>query len=209
MTRADWEKVVKGDKAAFDALAEKEMAGLLEAAKHEVAYFEDVGDFPPRYMTPEELVGAALIQAWDNRAKKPESMEARAWLYAILFDAADKLAARRRDIQKHETLSTDQVIPDDPLVLDPNYDDDESFYEWYQPDEALKWEDVIASRAIAPEELISLCESAPAKLGKLERRAALLHFRLGFSIEQVCRVTHKPVKDIAALLESARGKLRG
>jgi len=209
MTKALWEKIKKSDKAAFDSLAEKEMAGLIEAAKHEVAYYEDVGDFPPRYMTPEELVGAALIAAWDHRAKKPAGMAARAWLYAMLFAAVDKLAARRRDIQKHETLSTDQVIPDDPLVESPNYDDDESFYEWFQPDEALKWEDVIPSGAIAPEELVSICESEPKRLQAEERRAALLYFRLGFSLEQVCRVIRKPVKETAKLLESARGKLKG
>ena len=204
-----WDKIIAGDKAAFDALAEKEMAGLIEAARHEVAYYEDVGDFPPRYMNARELVGEALIQAWEHRARKPKGMEPRAWLYAMLFETVDKLAARRRDIQKHETLSTDQVIPDDPLVLDPVYDDDEEFYEWFQPDEALKWEDVIPSMAIAPEDLLRAAEASPKRFDAGERRAALLYFKLGFTLEQICRITGRSVRETARMLESVRGKLKG
>ncbi len=209
MTGPDWENIVEGDRKAFDAFVESEMSGLLEAAKHEIAYYEDVGDFPPRYMTPEELVGEAMIQAWDHRAKKPKSMSPRAWLFAMLFQAADKLAERRREIQAHEALSTEQKIPDDPLVLDPVYDDDEEFYEWFQPDEALKWEDVIPSDVIAPEQLLAVCESEPARLKPEERRAALLYFRLGFSMEEVCRVLGKPVEETGRLLERARDAVRG
>ncbi len=208
MTGPDWESIVAGDRKAFDAFVESEMSGLLEAAKHEVAYYEDVGDFPPRYMTPEELVGEAMIQAWDHRSRKPKGMSPRAWLFAMLFQAADKLAERRRQIQVHEALSTEQKIPDDPLVLDPVYDDDEEFYEWFQPDEALKWEDVIPSDVIAPEQLLAVCESEPARLKPEERRAALLYFRLGFSIEEVCRVLGKPVEETGRLLEKARDAVR-
>ncbi len=209
MSGANWEAIVNGDREAFDALVEAHMAGLLEAARHEVAYYEDVGDFPPRYMTPEELVGEAMIQAWEHRGKKPKGMSPRAWLFAMLFQAADRLAARRREIQSHETLSTDQKIPDDPLVLDPVYDDDEEFYEWFQPDEALKWEDVIPSSAIAPEALLEVCEAQPARLKPQERRAALLYFRLGFSFEEVCRVLGKPAEETGRLLERAREAIRG
>jgi len=169
MSGPDWQSIVEGDREAFDALVESEMSGLLEAAKHEIAYYEDVGDFPPRYMTPEELVGEAMIQAWDHRAKKPKGMSPRAWLYAMLFQAADKLAARRREIQAHEALSTDQEIPDDPLVLDPE----------------------------------------PRRLKPEERRAALLYFRLGFSMEEVCRVLGKPADEAGRLLEKARDAVRG
>ncbi len=205
----DFREEAQGDaKAAFDALVNREMSALLEAARHEVAYYEDVGDFPPGYMSPEELVGAAMIRAWERRKKRPEGMQPRTWLYLQLFRTADALAGRRRNIQKHETLSSDQVIPDDPLVLDPLYDDDEEFYEWFQPDEALKWEDVIPSTAIAPEELLSVCESEPGRLNALERRAAVLYFRLGFSFAQVCAATGKKPEELAGILENARARLR-
>ncbi len=209
MTGPDWESIVSGDRKAFDAFVESEMAGLLEAARHEIAYYEDIGDFPPRYMTPEELVGEAMIRAWDHRTKKPKGMSPRAWLYAVLFRAADRLARWRREIQSHETLSTDQKIPDDPLVLDPVYDDDEEFYEWFQPDEALKWEDVIPSDVVAPEQLLAVCEGEPARLKPEERRAALLYFRLGFSMEEVCRVLGRSPEETGKLLERARDAVRG
>ncbi len=199
-----WERIVAGDKEAFDRLVEQEMAGLLEAARHEIAYYESIGDFPPRFITPEELVGEAMIHAWDHREKKPKGMKPRGWLYAMLFEAADEIAARRRAIQAHETLSTDEKVPDDPLVLDPDYDDDEEFYEWYQPDEALKWEDVLPSDALPPEQIVTFCEQEPQALEPVERRAAMLYFRLDFDLEQVCRILGRKPEEVGPMLEKTR-----
>ncbi|HHN73261.1 MAG TPA: hypothetical protein ENK13_04145 [Thermopetrobacter sp.] len=207
--KALWEKIAAGDRAAFDGLVEEEMAGLLQAAGHEIRYYESLGDYPPGYLTPEELVGEAMVQAWRHRTEKPGGMRPRAWLYAMLFRAADALAARRREIQSHETLSTDQRVPDDPLVLDPVYDDDEEFYEWYQPDEALKWEDVLPADTVPPERIVSFCERAPAALQPVERRAALLYFRLDFDMEQVCRILGRGPEEVGPMLERARQTAAG
>ena len=198
-----------GNGNEFDALVKEQMAGLLEAARHEIAYYENIGDFPPRYMTPEELVGEAVIHARERLGEKPAGMSPRAWLYSMLFQAADELARKRREIQSREALSTDQKLPSDPLVFDPVYDDDEEFYEWFQPDEALKWEDVIPSAAVAPEQLVALCEAEPRRLKPNERRAALLYFRLGFSLEEVCRVLGQPPAEVGAMLEGARAAISG
>ena len=202
----DWKKIVEGDKEAFDRLVEAEMANLLEAAKHEIAYYESVGDYPPDFMTPEELVAEAMIHAWDNRAKKPRGMEPRAWLFAMLFRAADAIAARQREIQAHETLPLEEKVPDAPLVLDPVYDDDEEFYEWYQPDEALKWEDVIGNIDLKPDVLIQAVESAPTKLDVKERRAALLYCRFGFNLEQTCRILEERPEKVADYIDQAKRK---
>ncbi len=207
MADVDWKKIVEGDREAFDRLVESEMANLLESAKHEIAYYEDVGDYPPDYITPEELVGEAMIRAWEHRAKKPKGMEPRAWLHAMLFRAADALAARRREIQSHETLPLEQKVPDAPLVADPVYDDDEEFYEWYQPDEALKWEDVIGEIDLEPDLLIEAVESAPQRLEVKERRAAMLYCRFGFNLEQTCRILEEKPEKVAGFIEKAKKKI--
>ncbi len=202
-----WDKIVAGDKDAFDRLVEAEMANLLEAAKHEIAYYESIGDYPPDFITPEELVAEAMIRAWDNREKKPKGMEPRAWLYAMLFRAADAIAAQQREIQKHEALSLEQELPDVPLVFDPVYDDDEEFYEWYQPDEALKWEDIIGSIDLKPDLLIEAVEEAPKRLEPKERRAALLYCRFGLSLEQTCRVLEEKPETVTKMVEKAKRKV--
>ena len=202
----DWKRIVEGDRGAFDRLVESEMANLLESARHEIAFYENVGDLPPDCITPEERVGEAMIQAWEHRAKKPKGMEPRAWLYAMLFRAADALAARRREIQARETLPLEQKVPDAPLVLDPVYDDDEEFYEWYQPDEALKWEDVIGNIDLEPDLLIQAVENAPGKLEMKERRAVLLYCRFGFNLEQTCRILEEKPEEVAGYIEKAGRK---
>ena len=207
MADIDWRKIVEGDKEAFDRLVESEMANLLQAAKHEIAYYESVGDYPPDFMTPEELVAEAMIRAWDNREKKPEGMEPRAWLYAMLFRAADVIAEQQREIRKHEALSLEQEVPDAPLVFDPVYDDDEEFYEWYQPDEARKWEDVIGAIDLEPDLLIEAVESAPQRLEVKERRAAMLYCRFGFNLEQTCRILEEKPEKVAGFIEKAKQKV--
>ena len=203
MENISWDDIVKGDKEAFDRLVEAEMANLLESARHEIAYYESTGDFPPGYITPEELVAEAMIQAWDHRAKKPKGMEPRAWLHAMLFTAADALAARRREIQAHETVPLEEKLPDAPLVTDPVYDDDEEFYEWYQPDEALKWEDVIGSIDLEPDLLAEAIEKQPTRLELKQRRCAMLHYRFGFAFEQVCRIMQEKPQAVAQMLQQA------
>ncbi len=196
------------DKAGFDRLVEAEMANLLQSARHEIAYYESVGDFPPGFMTPEELVAEAMIHAWDKWAEKPAGMEPRAWLHAMLFQVADALAARQREIRQHEAVSLEQEIPQAPLVIDPVYDDDEQFYEWYQPDEALKWEDVIGSIELEPDLLAEVIEQQPRRLELKERRCAMLHFRFGFSVEQICRIVQEKPEKVAAMLQHAREQVK-
>ncbi len=220
MRDIDWKKIAAGDRDAFNQLVESELDSLLESARHELGYYVCVGDFPPSYMTPEELVGQAMVNAWDARAKKPAGMEPRAWLHAMLLRTADALAARRREIQRLEALSLEEEIPKVPLVIDPTYDDDEAFYEWFQPDEALKWEDTLPSTSFTPEDFIELMEATkdevearaqagerPEEAIQLKRRAALLRYRFGFSLEQVCRVLGKEPARIGPLLEDAHGTL--
>lgn len=216
----DWDKVVAGDRKEFDRLVEAELDNLLELAMHELSYRVAVGDLPPSYMTAAELVGEAMIRAWDNRDKKPKGMEPRAWLFAMLLRTADAIAERRRKIEELEALSTDAPIPDVPLVVDPVYDDDEEFYEWYQPDEALKWEDVLPATSFTPEDFVELMEEtkeeaqtrkergeATEKL-LLKRRASLLCYRYGFSLKQVCRILEKTPGEVAPLLEEAHARLK-
>ncbi len=204
----DWDAIINGDCDAFDRLVEAEMANLLESARHEIAGYEAAGDFPPGYITPEELVGEAMIHAWDERMKKPPEMKPRAWLHAMLFRAADTLAAKRREIQAHETQPLEEKLPDAPLVADPIYDDDEEFYEFYQPDEVLKFEDVIGSIDLEPDLLMEVIEQQPKQLQLKERRCALLRFRFGFGFEQVCRIVGEKPETVARLLQQAEGKVR-
>lgn len=56
----------------------------------------------------------------------------------------------------------------------PIYDDDESFWEWYQPEETTEWEDVIPSDAPGPEEILVALESRRAHSLPAAARQALV-----------------------------------
>jgi hypothetical protein len=53
----------------------------------------------------------------------------RAWLLALLHRVAERIAKREAKFRKLAEVSLEAQPPPEPM-----YDDDEGFYEWYQPD---------------------------------------------------------------------------
>ena len=187
------------------ALAEREMDGLLQLARHEIRYHEESGSFPEGYMTPEELVGETLIQLARNPC--PADMAPRACLYGMIIKTGDALAKRRATIQAHEAASTEQALDDTPLVTDPFYDDDEEFYEWFQPDEVLKLEDVLSAAAPTPEDVVAFLDRQPGALERATRQAALLYYRLDFGLRDVCAILGRKPEQVGDMLQKARAAL--
>ena len=151
-----WRKVVgNDDRDGYRRLVEPLVGDLERLARHEIVYHVNVGDLDEDWIRPEELVGETLTRAWRQRRHKPEALSLKAWLAGVLLRTADDIAARRRRMLQVE----EAVSLEDPAPEPPTYDDDEEFWEWYQPDDFTKWEDVLADDAATPEELAILLES--------------------------------------------------
>ncbi len=197
-----WEAVARDDRAAFSALVEPLLADLEELARHEIAYFTSLGDLDADWITPKELVGEALTVAWRGRRRKPHGLSLRAWLSGVLIRVAERIVRHRRRVREAEGA----VSLEDPVPPPPVYDDDEEFWEWYQPDDLTRYEDVLPATTVTPEDIAFVLESRrhQDRLPALERRLLLLHDRQKLPLAEIAVILRRSVGELRAALLAAR-----
>ncbi len=197
-----WEAVARDDRAAFSTLVEPLIADLEELARHEIAYFTSLGDLDPDWIAPKELVGETLAVAWRGRRRKPRSLSLKAWLSGVLIRTAERIARHRRRVREvEEAVSLEDRVPPPPV-----YDDDEEFWEWYQPDDLTRYEDVLPATSITPEDVAFVLESAAERerLPAFERRVLLLHDRQHLPLPEIAVILRRSVEEVRLALISAR-----
>ncbi len=197
-----WAKAVTGDKDSFSRVTEPLLEELRSAARHEIAYYTALGDYEPDLIDADELVGEVLSRAWRDRKRKPPHTSLKAWLLGLVYRVADAIAARQRRLREVRNVSVESTVRDDVL-----YDDEESFYEWYQPDEVTRLEDVIADPQPTPEEIAAALEEAPTALEATDRRVLLLHDAHGLTLSEIGAVVSRSVEETREVLVRARRRI--
>ena len=175
---------------------------LLGAARRELSYRVALGNFGADDLTPEELVGEALLRAWQDRYRRPSSLGVKVWLLALLFRVARDLARREAGLRRIPTESLEALVPPEPI-----YDDDEEFWEWYQPDELTRWEDVVEAPAMTPEEMAAADERLTRTPDPRAREVFLLYELHRVPLSETALALGLSVTETARLLEEARRDL--
>ncbi len=173
---------------------------LYDFARREITYLQAVDDLRPDDIQPDELVDAVLVASWDRRSEQPEELDLRAWLHQLAIDLLDEEVAASRE--RRRAISTEEVIEDEDI--------DTNLYEFYQPDEVLKVEDLIG----VPEQLPEIeakqilleqrqAQPAVAQLPASWRRATLLRHRAGFAPRTVAAILRLELAVVDQLLSMA------
>ena len=202
MIEAGWKAALRGDRAAFQATVAPHLEELLGAARRELSYRVALGNFGADDLTPEELVGEALLRAWQDRYRRPSSLGVKVWLLALLFRVARDLARREARLRRIPTDSLEALVPPEPI-----YDDDEEFWEWYQPDELTRWEDVVEAPAMTPEEMAAADERLTRTPDPRAREVFLLYELHRVPLSETAFAVGLSVTETARLLEEARRDL--
>ena len=193
---------MRGDRAAFEGAISTHIEELLAAARRELRYHIALGDFGPDDLTAEELVGEVLVRAWQDRTRRPALLPIRTWLLALLFRVAKNLARGERRFREMATVSLEVPVPPEPI-----YDDDEEFWEWYQPDELTRWEDTIDAPVMTPDDVTAADEELLRGLDPRAREAFLLFELHSVPLPEVAAALGTAIEDAARLIEEARRRL--
>ena len=87
---------------------------------------------------------------------------------------------------------------------EPIYDDDEEFWEWYEPDEMTRWEDVAAEpTSLTPEEVVEAEESL-RWIAPRTRLVYVLHDIHRLTLAEIARALGITPQEAARLLADAR-----
>lgn len=197
-----WRRSLEGDRDAFQALVAPHLAELLAAAGHELAYRQAVGDLTADDLAPEELVAETLARAWRDRHRRPPLLGIRPWLLGLQFRVAERIVRQEARARELAALSLEAPVPPGPI-----YDDEESFWEWYQPDERLRTEDVIAdprTNESAPAEEDAAPLPATEALPPMTRWVFILHRRHRLAIEQTAAALGIGIREATDRLAEAQ-----
>jgi RNA polymerase sigma factor (sigma-70 family) len=163
-----WERRMDGDRQAFQQLALSHLDELFAAAQRDLRYHVMLGDLRQHDLGPEELVGETLLRAWRDRLRKPASLGIRPWLLGLQFRVLTRIIRQERLLQRLVSTSLEAPAPEPPI-----YDDDESFWEWFQPDEMVRWQDILSGDA-HPEFALELLDRDIPGLSPLARQVLVL-----------------------------------
>jgi RNA polymerase sigma factor (sigma-70 family) len=201
-SEADWVKALHGERGAFERVVTPHLGTLLDAAVRELRYHNALGDFGGDSPTAEEVVGEVLIRAWRDRKRRPGNLSTRSWLLGLLFRVIKDLI--RRELRFHAPLRKSLEGPPPPPTW---YDDDEGFWEWYQPDEAEHFEDLVGDATSTPEEMAIADDHFAHALPPRERQALMLHDVHGVPMPEVAMVLGVSEQEAWRILSQARRSL--
>jgi ribosomal subunit interface protein len=197
----------------FSTIAERHLKNLYNLASREIAYYLSTGDLPPGEITAEDVVDAALLQAYNDFVKDPARREIRSWLIGL---AVEKLEAevKRSKAERARVVHIEEDIPETPPAEEVSSLGDEVM-DFYQPDEDLELEDIIPDMtAPTPEQILESRElqryvnRALATLPRVWRRAFTLHYVGGMPAAEIARMTKRAESEVERYLEHAREYLR-
>ncbi len=199
---------VKDARSMIDKLLPK----LKHAVKRELTFLRSQGDLPPNYPTIQDVVNevvAAVIAAWEP---KMNSQEAYLRLLKEMHEVLDK------EVQASRTFG--EMVPlEKPAPLDPADQSEnmvgEEFYEFWQPDELLRIEDVIAGEA---SEIPATATRDDQKVGYTLRllkdlpiawrRALMLHELEDIAEEELTRILGVDLPTVSSRITQANHYVR-
>jgi ribosomal subunit interface protein len=197
----------------FSTIAERHLKNLYNLARREIAYHLATGDLPPGEITAEDVVDAALLQAYSEFVKDPARREIRSWLIEL---AVEQLEAevKRSKAERAGVVHIEEDIPETPPAEEVSSLGDEVM-DFYQPDEDQEFEDIIPDMtAPTPEQILESRElqryvnRTLATLPRVWRRAFTLHYVGGMPVAEVARMTKRAESEVERHLEHAREYLR-
>lgn len=176
-----WRASLDGDEDAFELLVAPHLAELTSAAQRDLRYHVALGELREDDLTPEELVGETLLRGWRDRRRRPSTLALKPWLLGLQVRVLKRLVRKEQEARRLASVSLEARAPAAPV-----YDDGEEFWEWYQPDEATRWEDVLPSETTSREEVIeTVLEQAVPNLSPIARQVFVLRHIHGLSAAEI------------------------
>lgn len=200
----EWKKVLDNDdEQAFRSLVEPLVPTLLRVARRELAFYLRQRYIHPRDFSAEEVVGEALIQAWQHRAQRPERMSLRGWLLGTQHRVLRALVQKQREYREDKAVSLDEPLPLNTAEMDTQ----EWFWDWYQPEGEITWEDVTAGSTREEVELSLENEIDGVFADEESERVIMMHDEFRMPLPEVALTMNRSVQEIADILEKARATL--
>jgi RNA polymerase sigma factor (sigma-70 family) len=190
---------------------------LTTYVRREIAYLAATEDVGPDDVDIEEVVDDTIVRALANAAARPPSLALDRWLISLanqsLSEQVTQTHAWHGEAEDHEDSVERGVPRRSPAQMGSAVEDD--MYYWYQPDEDLRVEDIVADpHTLSPEEIAARqtlkedLDQAVAYLPKPWRDVFVLHSIEDFTLGDVALVTGRTVDEVQRDFQAACAFLR-
>lgn len=196
----------------FFDLIEDHLDTVYDTVRRELTYLECSGSVPAGYLSVGDIVDATILNGLNRFERRPTEFSVRDWLTRLAFETIEAEAqAARRAVP--EDAASIYVAPEAPAG-EPTESDEEMF-EFYQPDDVLLLEELVADdggddpeTAVAKRQDAMAFHQAIAGLPALWRRVLFLVDLNDTPLETASCVLGIPEDDVTRIVQSARDYLR-
>lgn len=196
----------------FFDLIEDHLDTVYDTVRRELTYLECSGSVPADYLSVRDIVDATILKGLNRFERRPTEFSVRDWLTQLAFETIEAEAqAARRAVP--EDAASIYVAPEAPAG-EPTESDEEMF-EFYQPDDVLLLEELVADdggddpeTAVAKRQDAMAFHRAIAGLPALWRRVLFLVDLNDTPLETASSVLGIPEDDVTRIVQSARDYLR-
>lgn len=202
---------------AIEELIGQQVPRLTQYVQREIAYYLATEELVPDLVPVEAVVDETVMRALSEYQTRPTTLPLDRWLIML---AGDVLNQRLQQAQlSREAAGRDEARVEQRLSrVPPEWKGcavEDEIYDWYQPDENLHLEDVVADpHALSPEEIAAHrqfqqeLDQIIAFLPKRWRDVFVLHSMEDFSLDEVAIVTGQSLDQVQQDWQSACAFLR-
>ena len=158
-------------------LVKPHLPELYHFIRRELAYRQAQGDLSPADIRADEVLDAAIARGLEAFGTRPQHLEILPWLTGMALQVIQEETEAHQIRERR--VSTEDLAPAD--AMDISDDEDTEMYEFYQPDEIIRMEDIIPDpesndpeQAEAARERAILVQRALALLPPAWRHALVL-----------------------------------
>ncbi|HXG21045.1 MAG TPA: sigma-70 family RNA polymerase sigma factor [Methylomirabilota bacterium] len=194
----------EAERALFRDLILANLKKLYNFIRREMAYYLTTGELLPGELQIEDVVDGVVLQAAQEFSQRPANLEVSRWLLKLALNYMEAKIRRLKE-ERAAMVSVEEDIPE-PL---------DELYEFYQPDEDLRLEDVLPDPlAPTPEQVLEsrdlqrYINHTLAQLPRPWRNAFVFYYMEGLSLPEVALVTGQTEVEAQHYLEYAREFLR-
>lgn len=196
----------------FFDLIEDHLDTIYDTVRRELTYLECSGSVPEGYLSVRGLFDATILKGLARFERRPTEFSVRDWLTQLAFETIEAEAAAARRAVPEDAAPID-AAPEAPAG-EPTESDEEMF-EFYQPDDVLLLEELIADdggddpeTAVAKRQDALFLHRAIAGLPALWRRVLFLVDLNDTPLEKASSVLGIAEDDVTRIVQLARDYLR-
>ena len=142
-------------------LIQPHLPELYHFIRRELAYHQAVDDLAPSDASADEILDATIVRGYEAFEARPERLEVFPWLSKLALEVIQE----EIDAHRIRTLrvATEERVPEEPMDVTDDFDTE--YYEFHQPDEVIRMEDILPN----PESPI------PEEAEEIRKRNLLVH----------------------------------